>query len=84
MSSILDGVKLYGSATVGTKGQIVIPAEAREEFNIKEGDKVVIFNSMGKEGFMIIKAEALEETLRKLQFGLGEMLKTSNDKKAGE
>ena len=29
-----------GSATVGTKGQIVIPADAREAMQIKEGDKV--------------------------------------------
>lgn len=27
--------KLFGTATVGTKGQVVIPAQAREELNIK-------------------------------------------------
>ena len=30
-----------GSATVGTKGQIVIPADARSAMNVGEGDKVV-------------------------------------------
>jgi AbrB family looped-hinge helix DNA binding protein len=29
-------------ATVGTKGQIVIPQEVREKLNIASGDKVVI------------------------------------------
>ncbi len=32
----------YGTATVGSKGQIVIPQEAREELGIKPGDKLVI------------------------------------------
>ncbi|HSE29175.1 MAG TPA: AbrB/MazE/SpoVT family DNA-binding domain-containing protein [Candidatus Saccharimonadales bacterium] len=32
----------YGSATVGTKGQIVIPQEAREALNIQTGDKLII------------------------------------------
>lgn len=35
--------KLYGVGTVGEKGQIVIPAEAREELKIKPGDKFVFF-----------------------------------------
>jgi AbrB family looped-hinge helix DNA binding protein len=30
--------KFYGSATVETKGQIVIPAKLRKYFNIKQGD----------------------------------------------
>lgn len=33
---------LCGTATVGTKGQIVIPAEARERLGIRPGDKVFI------------------------------------------
>jgi AbrB family looped-hinge helix DNA binding protein len=32
----------YGTATIGTKGQIVIPAEAREELGLRPGDKVVV------------------------------------------
>lgn len=32
----------YGVTTVGTKGQVVIPAEAREEMNLHPGDKVII------------------------------------------
>ncbi len=37
--------KLYGTATVGTKGQVVIPAEAREAMGIKTGDKLYVFGS---------------------------------------
>jgi AbrB family looped-hinge helix DNA binding protein len=32
----------YGLATVGAKGQIVIPAKAREELKIEPGDSLVI------------------------------------------
>jgi AbrB family looped-hinge helix DNA binding protein len=32
----------YGVTTVGTKGQIVIPAEARDEMNLQPGEKVII------------------------------------------
>lgn len=52
------GGKLYGSATVGERGQVVIPAAARSELDIKPGDKVVVFGFGGK-GLMMMKAESL-------------------------
>ncbi|MFA5090835.1 MAG: AbrB/MazE/SpoVT family DNA-binding domain-containing protein [Candidatus Omnitrophota bacterium] len=36
--------KFFGKVPVGTKGQIVIPAEARRAMNINPGDKVIIFS----------------------------------------
>ena len=36
------GKYFFGSVTVGERGQIVIPKEAREKFNIKSGDKLLI------------------------------------------
>lgn len=36
--------KFYGKVPVGTKGQIVIPAEARKAMNIKPGDNVIIIS----------------------------------------
>lgn len=35
--------KVYGSATVGERGQIVIPADVRRSFSIKPGDKLIVF-----------------------------------------
>lgn len=32
----------FGSVTVGDRGQIVIPAEARAQFDIKPGDKLLV------------------------------------------
>lgn len=37
--------KFFGKVPVGTKGQIVIPAEARKEMNIKPGDSLIIMSS---------------------------------------
>jgi AbrB family looped-hinge helix DNA binding protein len=46
------GPTLYGTATVGPKGQIVIPAEAREALKIKTGDKVIVMG-VGPQGKML-------------------------------
>ena len=35
-------MKMYGSVTVGTKGQIVIPKEIREDLSINPGDTLMI------------------------------------------
>lgn len=36
------GKHLFGNVKVGERGQIVIPKEARELFNIRPGDKLVV------------------------------------------
>ncbi len=59
------GSEFYGSAVVGIKGQIVIPQEARLKYDIKEGDKIIIFG--GSEGVLaLIKAENLQDMFGKL------------------
>lgn len=39
-----DSPKFYGKATVGVKGQIVIPAKARKAMGLKHGDSVIIIS----------------------------------------
>lgn len=48
MKELEDGKKFYGSIKVSERGQIVIPAEARKDFNIKTGDKLLVFGDMEK------------------------------------
>lgn len=33
----------YGSATIGERGQVVVPAEARKDCGIHSGDKLLVF-----------------------------------------
>ena len=57
--------KYVGIAKVGEKGQIVIPKEARDMFNIKSGDTVVVLCDI-KKGMAIIKSEILEDNMDKI------------------
>ncbi len=68
---MMEDFKFYGSATVGTKGQIVIPAQAREELDIKEGDKVIIVQAPQRNGVVVLKAEIFKQALGQLQTKLG-------------
>lgn len=53
----------YGSSTVGERGQVVIPAEARAELGIAPGDKVLIMRHPVHQGLMLCKIEAVREFL---------------------
>lgn len=55
--------KLYGTATVGTKGQVVIPADARDELDIKTGDRLYVVGSCERKWVGFIKEEQLRELL---------------------
>lgn len=63
---IMHNKRLYGTATVGTKGQIVIPADAREELGIKAGDRLYIVNAMHGSGIVCLKEEMLESMVQQL------------------
>ena len=62
----LNDKKLYGTATVGSKGQVVIPSDAREELNIKPGDKLYVISSMHGAGIVLLKEEKLSEMIDQL------------------
>jgi AbrB family looped-hinge helix DNA binding protein len=53
----------YGSSTVGERGQIVIPAEARAQIGFEPGDKVLIMRHPIHKGVMLFKMEAVREFL---------------------
>lgn len=58
--------KLYGTATIGTKGQVVIPAEAREELGLKPGDRLYVLSAMHAGGIVFLKEEMLESMVQKM------------------
>ena len=57
--------KFVGIAKVGEKGQIVIPKEARDMFDIKPGDSLVILCDKEK-GIGILKSEVIQESIDKI------------------
>ena len=57
--------KYVGIAKVGEKGQIVIPKEARDMFDIKTGDSVVILCDI-KKGMALVKSEVFDDTFEKI------------------
>ena len=50
-----------GSVTVGERGQVVIPAEARERCGIEPGDKLLSFAHLSGGGVLFLKLDALSE-----------------------
>jgi AbrB family looped-hinge helix DNA binding protein len=54
-----------GSATVGTKGQIVIPADARASMKVKEGDKVVVLRGPREGSILVFRIDSFDKLLEK-------------------
>ena len=52
--------RVFGTAKVGDRGQIVIPNEARELFNIRPGDTLLILGEENK-GLIISRPELLRD-----------------------
>ena len=55
--------KLVGVAKVGEKGQIVIPKDMREMFNINAGDTVIILADKEK-GIALVKSDFIEDNVK--------------------
>ena len=66
-SYTLDNMKekYVGIAKVGEKGQIVIPKEARDMFDINPGDSIIVLCDKSK-GIALLKAEEIEDMADKV------------------
>ena len=58
--------RVYGVATVGSEGQIVIPQEARQEHRIETGDKIFIISGPpgSKNIISLVTEEGMSELLQ--------------------
>jgi AbrB family looped-hinge helix DNA binding protein len=77
-------LKFYGASTIGERGQIVIPAEARKDFDITPSTKLMFFGSPNGIGLMITKAESVAEVVARaseMLSGIQKVLKTGNYQK---
>lgn len=52
--------QFYGTTTLGEKGQVVIPIEARKSMGIKKGDKLLVFG-MGCDMLAFSKLSEVEQ-----------------------
>ncbi|MBC8387819.1 MAG: AbrB/MazE/SpoVT family DNA-binding domain-containing protein [Actinobacteria bacterium] len=57
-----EGKKFYGSVTVSERGQVVIPADARKDFDIKTGDKLLVFGDLER-GLGIATFDIMQRTM---------------------
>ena len=57
--------RVFGTAKVGDRGQIVIPKEAREMFGIQPGDTLLILGETDA-GLIVSRPEALNDLADKL------------------
>ena len=62
--------RVFGTAKVGDRGQIVIPKEARTLYGIKPGDTLLILGDE-ENGMIVTKPEVLSELAAKILSQIG-------------
>jgi len=60
------GKRFYGTVTVSERGQIVIPANARKDFGIHTGDKILLVGDM-EQGIGIITMSMMMKLLENVE-----------------
>ena len=56
----MQNQKFYGTTTLGEKGQVVVPAEARTSMKLGKGEKLLVFG-MGEDMLILSKISNLEK-----------------------
>lgn len=77
------GKKFYGSVTISERGQIVIPADARKDFSINAGDKLLVFGDL-EQGIGISTFSIMQRTMKgtaNLFHEIGSMMEDTKTKK---
>ena len=58
------GKNIWGSVTLGDRGQIVIPKAARDHLGLQDGDRLIVASD--EHGVALIRADFFEEKMRDL------------------
>lgn len=66
----------FGAATVGDRGQVVIPADARKSVGINPGDKVLVIGHPTGAGLLLCKIDAMREFFTTFQSGIERIAST--------
>lgn len=76
--------RFLGSVTVGDRGQVVIPAEARERLGIEPGEKLLVFLDPMGWGVVFGRLEAMIEHSRRFAGLLTDMNAKPDQAQDGE
>lgn len=66
---LAENKKFYGTVTVSQRGQIAIPAQARRDFDIKPGEKLLVLADLEK-GIVLTKATVMARMMTATLEGL--------------
>ena len=61
------GEFFFGAVTVGERGQVVIPAEARKRLGFQPGDKLLVFQPPHHVGLVLVPVDQMQALLARLQ-----------------
>jgi AbrB family looped-hinge helix DNA binding protein len=70
----------YGSATVGERGQIVLPVKLRKEFNIKKGEKLLVIGNPHHTNILLVNPETMNRYLEIMSENINEIKSTIKKK----
>ena len=62
------GRHIFGTVKVGTKGQIVIPKEAREYYGIEEGDTLLVLGD--ERGIIVTTPDVIKDVANNIFKGM--------------
>ena len=63
-----NGKYIFGVVKVGERGQVVIPKEAREQYDIKPGDNLMVLGD--QKGIAMLKTEVFQAIISQAMGGL--------------
>lgn len=56
----------FGITTIGERGQVVVPKDARDALNLSAGDKLVVLPSRRGDGILLMKEENIKQLAQKM------------------
>ena len=68
--------KCFGSVSVGPRGEVVIPAEARRDFGIQRGDKFLVFGNQQHRLLVLVDADQISELVSRTMEQLTQLSST--------
>lgn len=63
----------FGSATVGERGQVVIPSDIRKDLGIHPGDRLLVFRHPLGKGLLLAKIDCVQDVIRSFQAALSDL-----------